>query len=214
MRDEYLAHGLAPDRVHTIPLFAAESCMNTAPGALVDVLFLGRMTDLKGPSLLLTAARAASSALGRPVSLVMAGDGPLRDALRASAATLSGVDASFPGWVDTRGRTDLFGRTALLAVPSVWPEPFGLVGLEAAAFGIPAVAFDVGGIREWLADGVNGRLIGAGDTAAMGEAIAALLKDSMERARLGAGARAASKRLSAEAHLSRLEAVLNRAQHS
>lgn len=214
MREEYLAHGVAPDRVQTIPLFAAEPARYTAAGALVDVLFLGRMTDLKGPSLLLSAVRAASSALGRRISVVMAGEGPLRDALRASASTLAGVDVSFPGWVDARVRNELFERTALLAVPSVWPEPFGLVGLEAAAFAIPAVAFDVGGIREWLDEGVNGRLIGAGDTAAMGAAIAALLKDPVERARLGAGARAASRRLSAEAHLSRLEAVLNRAQHA
>jgi glycosyltransferase involved in cell wall biosynthesis len=99
-------------------------------------------------------------------------------------------------------------------VPSVWPEPFGLVGLEAAVFGVPAVAFDVGGIREWLTDGASGRLVTRGDTAAMGDAIAALLRDSSERARLGAGARAASARLSPEAHLARLEAVLDGARRT
>jgi glycosyltransferase involved in cell wall biosynthesis len=213
MRAEYLAHGVAPDRLQAIPLFAAPSSANSAAGAPVDVLFLGRMTNLKGPSLLLKALRATASTLGRRVSVVMAGDGPLRDALRRTAATLPGVDAAFPGWVDERGRAELFGRVALLAVPSVWPEPFGLVGLEAAAFGIPSVAFDVGGIREWLADGENGRLISAGDTAAMGAAIAALLQDPLERTRLGVGARATWARLSPDAHLSRLEAVLDRAQH-
>jgi glycosyltransferase involved in cell wall biosynthesis len=116
--------------------------------------------------------------------------------------------------VDAHGRAELFARAALLAVPSVWPEPFGLVGLEAAGFGIPAIAFDVGGIREWLTDGVNGRLIAAGDAAEMGRAISALLQDPAERARLGAGARAASARLSPEAHLSRLEAVLDRARRA
>ena len=47
----------------------------------------------------------------------------------------------------------------LVAVPSLWPEPFGLVGLDAAALGRPAIAFDVGGIGEWLTDGVNGKLV-------------------------------------------------------
>jgi len=212
MREEYLAHGVAPDRVQTIPLFAAESAPRSGGGAPFDVLFLGRMTDLKGPSQLLDALKTASGTLGRRLSVVMAGDGPLRNDLRASASTLAGVEATFPGWVDPDGRSELFARTSLLAVPSVWPEPFGLVGLEAAAFGIPAVAFDVGGIREWLTDGVNGRLIAAGDTPAMGRAIAALLQDPAERARLGAGARAASARFSPEAHLSRLEAVLDQAR--
>ena len=214
MREEYLAHGVAPERVQAIPLFAVESSLRSGEGAPLDVLFLGRMTDLKGPSRLLDALRTASRTLGRRISVVMAGEGPRRDALRASAATLAGVEVTFPGWVDARGRAELFARAALLAVPSVWPEPFGLVGLEAAGFGIPAIAFDVGGIREWLTDGVNGRLITAGDAAEMGRAIAALLEDPAERARLGAGARAASARLSPEAHLSRLEAVLDRARRA
>ena len=214
MRDEYIAHGVPPDRVETIPLFAAAPPPCSGNGAAIDVLFLGRMTDLKGPAFLLDAARRAAAALGRPVSLVMAGDGPLRDALRADAAGQPGLDAAFPGWVDARGRGDLLRRAALLAVPSVWPEPFGLVGLEAAQFGVPAVAFDVGGIREWLTDGGNGRLIARADTAAMADAIVTLLRDPAERARLGAGARAAAARFSPDAHLSRLEAVLDGARRS
>ena len=50
----------------------------------------------------------------------------------------------------------------LLVVPSVWPEPFGLVGPEAAHHGVPSAAFAVGGIPEWLVDGVSGHLA-AGD---------------------------------------------------
>jgi glycosyltransferase involved in cell wall biosynthesis len=114
--------------------------------------------------------------------------------------------------VDPPTRTMLFGRARLLVVPSVWPEPFGLVGLEAAACGVPAVAFDVGGIGEWLTDGVNGRMVAAGDTAAMGDAIASLLSDRARRMRFADGARAAATRLSPEAHFSRLEAVLDRAR--
>ena len=46
----------------------------------------------------------------------------------------------------------------LLVVPSVWPEPFGSVGPAAAQHGIPAAAFAVGGIPQWLHEGVNGHL--------------------------------------------------------
>ena len=213
MRNEYLAHGLDAGAVHAIPLFAAPASRpRLASGSPIDVLFLGRMTDLKGPSLLLDAAGRASKALGRRLSIVMAGDGPLLGTLRTQAATLAGVDAEFPGWVDASARAALFARSSMLAVPSVWPEPFGLVGLEAATHGVPAIAFDVGGIREWLADGVNGRLIPAGDVAAMSDGFAAVLRDPAYRARLGDGAHAAAARLSPDAHLSRLEVVLDRAR--
>jgi glycosyltransferase involved in cell wall biosynthesis len=70
----------------------------------------------------------------------------------------------------------------------------------------------VGGIGEWLTDGVNGRLIEAGDTSAMADAMTALLRDPAQLARLGGGARAAAARFSPDAHLSRLETVLDRAR--
>jgi glycosyltransferase involved in cell wall biosynthesis len=42
--------------------------------------------------------------------------------------------------------------STLVAVPSLWPEPFGLMGIEAQARGRPVVAYDVGGISEWMGD--------------------------------------------------------------
>lgn len=212
MRGEFMTHGVAAERVHAIPLFVADAMRDASAEPSIDVLFLGRMTALKGPSRLLDALKRTARVLGRRMSVVMAGEGPLREALRDAAAETPGLDATFPGWVGPRARAELFGRAALLAVPSVWPEPFGLVGLEAAAFGVPAVAFDVGGIREWLTDDVNGRLIRANDTAAMSDAITALLRDPLARGRLGAGAHAAYARFTPEAHLSQLEAVLDRAR--
>lgn len=212
MRAEYVAHGVAVERVHAIPLFASPSPIPSAAASPIDVLFLGRMTDLKGPSLLLDAASRASKLLGRRVSVVLAGEGPLRGTLTNRSSRLDGVDVEFPGWVDAAARTALFARARVLGVPSIWPEPFGLVGLEAAACGVPSVAFGVGGIGEWLADGVNGRLIAAGDTAAMAGAIAGLLRDPAQRRRLSDGARTVAARLSPDAHLSRLEAVLDNAR--
>ena len=211
MRDEYVANGAGADRVHAIPLFASPSVAAPAAEPDVDVLFLGRLTDLKGPTLLLDAAQRASKTAGRRVSVVIAGEGPLRRVLGDRAAHLSGVAVEFPGWVDPSTRTALFQRSRMLAVPSVWPEPFGLVGLEAASCGVPAVAFDVGGIGEWLEDDVNGRLIRAGDTAAMADAIAALLRDPVQRTRLSSGARNMAARLSPDAHFARLETVLEHA---
>jgi glycosyltransferase involved in cell wall biosynthesis len=214
MRAEYLRAGIASDKVHAIPLFAPpHSAAGASAGAPpeIDVVFLGRMTPLKGPAVLIDAASHASARLGRRVSVVFGGEGPERNRLTALAAS-RGVDARFPGWVDPAGRDRLLRQAALLAVPSQWPEPFGLVGLEAGVFGTPAVAFDAGGIAEWLTDGENGRLIApALGAEGLGDAIAGVLGNPGLRRGLAAGARAAAARFSLEAHLRALTIVLEQA---
>ncbi len=214
MRREYLRYDVAADRVHTIPLFAAtDDVTSVAGGRPIDVLFIGRMTTLKGPDVLVRAAANASSVLGRPLHVVIAGDGQVRTEVEELARGFEAagmLSVEMPGWIDAGTRASLFGRAALVAVPSLWPEPFGLSGLEAAQHGVPAVAFDVGGVREWLADGVNGRLVdparGAGG---FGAGIAALLGDHGLRSRLSAGARRMAVTLSADAHIAALERVLS-----
>jgi glycosyltransferase involved in cell wall biosynthesis len=214
MRREYLRYALPPDRVHTIPLFSTPAVSRSADREPpIDVLFLGRMTPLKGAATLVRAVELAARAIGRPLKAVFAGEGPELERLAHLAREL-GVTAEFPGWVREEARAALLARASLVAIPSVWPEPFGLVGLEAAHFGVPAVAFDVGGIREWLTDGVNGRLADVrGGAPAIGEAIAAVLGDASTRAALASGARSAAARFSADAHLTKLEHVL-RPRHS
>lgn len=208
MRRQYAQQGVAGERLHAIPLFAAPAPFVIPDGPTIDVLFLGRMTRLKGGELLLHAVQRASRSLGRAIAVTLAGDGPERQALERRARVL-GVRASFPGWVDPERRTRLFARATLLAVPSIWPEPFGLVGLEAAPFGVPAVAFDVGGISAWLTHDHNGLLVPAHTGAGgLGDAIAAVLRDSVLRLRLANGARAAAARLTADAHVAALESVL------
>jgi glycosyltransferase involved in cell wall biosynthesis len=214
MRDEYLAAGVRPDHVHAIPLFApphVTGAMANEGLRPIDVLFLGRMTRLKGPDVLVEAAGRASARLGRRLSVVFAGEGPEREPLRALAAA-RGIDARFPGWVAPAERDRLLRDAAILAVPSRWPEPFGLVGLEGGVFGTPAVAFDAGGIAEWLTDGENGRLIlPARGAVGFGDALADILASPDLSRRLGAGARAAAARFSLDAHVRQLLAVLARA---
>ncbi len=160
-----------------------------ASGEPDTVLFAGRMTTLKGGDVLIRAAARASRLLGRPVRLLMAGDGPQKDAWRSLAKSLR-VELEMTGWIAHEDRARVYGRAVLVAVPSLWPEPFGLVGLDAAALGRPAIAFDVGGIREWLTDGVNGRLVepAAGEQG-LASALASLLRQC-RRARADGSKRA------------------------
>jgi glycosyltransferase involved in cell wall biosynthesis len=189
MRREYLAAGVPGSRVHAIPLFAPDRIERAPVAPATDrVVFLGRMTALKGGDILVQAVAGASRLLGRPVALTMAGDGPARLAWAKQAARAR-VVTEFPGWLEPPALVRLLSTASVIAVPSTWPEPFGLVGLEAAACGVPAVAFDVGGIREWLHDDVNGLLAGTQiDARPVGEALARILRDRALRERLAAGA--------------------------
>ena len=103
---------------------------------------------------------------------------------------VEGVTVEFVGWVDGQQREALWKTFHLLVVPSVWPEPFGLVGLEAGRHAIPVAAFDVGGIAEWLTDGVNGRLARGRRPVAshLADAIVGCLRDDSEYRRLRQGA--------------------------
>ena len=202
--------GMARHRVDAVPLFSTVAPVANVREAEPDtVLFAGRMTSLKGGDVLVAAAARASHVLGRAVRVIFAGDGPQRDAWERLSRSL-GVDAEFVGWVDEASRPQVFSRAAIAVVPSLWPEPFGLVGLDAAALGRPAVAFDVGGIGEWLEEGRNGRLVepGAGE-AGLAAAIVSLLSSPAERARMAEEALAVARRLTVAAHVDRLEPLLH-----
>ena len=212
MKREYIRHGLDPGAIHVNPLFptcdvAPEPLQ---PGPQPSVVFMGRMTALKGGDVLVRAVAAASRRLPSPIRLTMVGEGPQRPEWQKLAADLA-IDCIFTGWQTGAERFDALPRADLLAVPSTWPEPFGLVGLEAAAFGVPAIAFDVGGISEWLRPGVNGVLVPANPPRA--EALADALVDVFSRraelAAMRRGALAVAREMSLARHLDRLEQIFS-----
>ena len=105
----------------------------TPPPAEPTVMFLGRMTSLKGGDLLIGAVDIARRRLGRPIHLVMAGDGPRRQRMGGARGPLARDSARFPAGSHGDARQAWLARASVAALPSTWPEPFGLVGLEAAA---------------------------------------------------------------------------------
>ena len=217
MRDEFSRYADLAGRVTTIPLFTSGPAAVTSSRTL-DVVFLGRLTPLKGADLMLDALGETGSTLGRPVNAMIAGEGPSRAALQSKAAALraSGtVNAELPGWIDAARRDAALARASVLALPSRWPEPFGLVGLEAARFGVPTVAFDTGGIRTWLTPGVNGLLVPpAAGASGFAAAIASLLRDPVRLTALSAGATAAAARFSTAAHVQSLTRILSECRSS
>jgi glycosyltransferase involved in cell wall biosynthesis len=207
MAAEYSRHGVPPERLVCAPLFPTITNAGSPRPAPVDpvVLFAGRMTRLKGGDVLVRAVAVANRALARPARIAFAGVGPEQEHWAGLAREL-GVSAAFHGWVSGAERIAVLRSASVVAVPSLWPEPFGLIGLEAAVHGVPAVAFEVGGIGEWLRDGVNGRMVQECASAeALGATLASMLSTPGEIDRLGAGALRVAASLGIDAHLEILE---------
>ena len=70
-----------------------------------------------------------------------------------------------------------YREASVVAVSSVWPEPIATIGLEVLRYALPVVAFDAGGISDWLVDGHNGFLVPWMDKAAYARSLERLLLD-------------------------------------
>ena len=227
MRHEAIGHGVDPVRAVRLPLFAPTerqgTSENTSDVRAVEgrsdsgehqwhLLFAGRMERLKGGEVLLDALAKLEPLRQRRLLVTFAGDGRERDKWERLAAGLSSseIEVRFVGSFSPSERARVFEGVDLLVVPSVWPEPFGLIGLEAAIAGNPAIAFDVCGIGDWLSDGVTGRLLPK--TTRWSAALASGIDDCLSvPARLrewGAAARLAATSRMLPAHVDALEAVL------
>lgn len=216
MAAEHRRHGVAGDRLHLVPLFPPGAARDPAPPAPRPrsdrVLFVGRLTRVKGAAALPAVLARAAADLGRRLTLVVAGDGPERPEVEAEARRHA-VPAEFLGWVDADRRAAEMRAADTLAVPGVWPEPFGLVGIEAGCVGLPAVGYATGGITDWLTPGVTGEAAPGDnpDPAALAAAVVRALADESHRHRLATGAWEMARRYTPEAHLGGLLPVLSAA---
>lgn len=178
-----------------------------SPGEF-NLLFSGRMEYLKGAHVFMDALPAVAGALDTPLCVTFAGDGRERRGLERKAKRVSNpkLQIEFAGWVDRPRIEALLRSSDLLVVPSLWPEPFGLVGPEAGQFGVPVAAFDVGGIHDWLVDGVNGYLAAGNPptSAGLAQAIIKCLRDPLVHARLRIGAVEISQQFNIKNHLTAL----------
>lgn len=117
------------------------------------LLFVGKWDTNKGAHLLPQAIKRS----GVSLSLVLAGDGPLRDSLEAEATKL-GLDFRFHNWLDNDAVLTLMRHARLLVFPSAWQEPLSRVLLEGCAAGAAIVALNTGGTGDIIQHGVSGWL--------------------------------------------------------
>ncbi len=167
------------------------------------VVFAGRLVLPKGVDVLIRAVARVDA------DLVICGTGRREPKLRALAARVGIAErVHFKGWMGPEQLAQELADASVLAVPSLWPEPFGIVGIEAFSAGRPAVGSATGGIVDWLKDGVCGIAVAPGDVNALARALERLLGDPQLQRTMGlAGRELVAERFSAQRHVATLLAA-------
>lgn len=193
------ARRVAPDvsiAVSPMPVDLRHFAPPKAPvAARSGILFVGRLNAQKGLADLLEAMRSPAMRAhdaqrsGEPTMLDVVGDGPDRAALQAHASSLGLAErVRWYGALPQPALVPLYQGARALAIPSR-EEGLGLVAVEAQLCGTPVVAYADGGLVDVVRPDHGGTLVTAGDTRALGEALAGLLADEVAAEQRGMAAR-------------------------
>jgi glycosyltransferase involved in cell wall biosynthesis len=213
LRKLVLSWGIPPDRVSVLPnpvpvlpdLAERDELRRELGLNGATLAFAGRLTAQKSLTRALDAVAAADG-----VHLVIAGDGPDREALERHARDLGVAGrVSFLGAQPRRRIVELFRAADASILSSSW-ENFPHTVVEALAVGTPVLAMEAGGVGEVVRDGVNGLLVPAGDGAALADAIRRYFADDALRERLRAAAASSVAAYAPERVFGELEATLRR----
>jgi glycosyltransferase involved in cell wall biosynthesis len=151
MAETFAAHGIRAD---VMPNFVESGGDGARPGFAerAGILFVGRLTEEKGARDAIALARALPD-----VAVTMVGHGPLEDVAMRAAHELANLECT--GLLSADAVVRRIRSSRVLAVPSRWEEPAGLVALEAMAEGTPVIAYASGGLAEYVSDAGAGLVV-------------------------------------------------------
>lgn len=208
MKGELLRNGFEGERIEVHPP-ATQAPGETIASSFSDrnlIVYAGQVIRGKGVDVLLEAL----SLVKTPFRCVILGDGNHRAYCEALSRRLGLADrVSFTGFVPQPELAAYYREASVAVLSSVWPEPFGAVGLEAMRHGLPVVGFDAGGIREWLVSGYNGYLVPWMDRAAFAERVEELLINKKRAREMGQrGCRLVQNKFNFASYISNVETTL------
>ena len=213
MQKELARNGFDPEKIQVLP-----PCVQSYPQKLQSfpsqpsILFVGQLIKGKGVDILLEAYALLLQKTGSSIPLHIIGRGNEEQALQTMAKDASyKALVQFHGWVAHDELAQAYDNATVVVIPSRWPEPFGMVGVEAMLRQRPVVGADVGGIPDWLKDGKNGFLFPPNDPRALCEALFTLTSDLQQAKDMGeTGKKLAEELFSYEAYIHELEHLLEK----
>ena len=210
MRDELLNNGFDASRIEIhapVPRMGDPNLRSSFSDRNL-ILYAGQIIRGKGVDLLLRAL----ARLKTPFECVILGDGNHKATCEALSKDLGLSDrVTFKGFIPQEELKGYYRECSVVAISSVWPEPIATIGLEVMRYALPVVAFDAGGIRDWLTDGKTGFLVPWSDVDQYAARIDQLLQDKPLARRLGEnGLKFVSERYDFDGYIGDLEAMFAR----
>lgn len=172
------------------------------------LMYAGRLEKFKGIDSLIRAMPSVLLEIPE-VTLRIAGEGDFYDELRELCIELKIENkVVFLKHLNGKALYKEYARCTLFVFPSVWPETFGKVGIEAMSIGRPVIATDVGGIRDWLIDGKNGYLVEPNRPSQITARVVTLLKDKKKTQEMAYAAIKTADKFSIENMAANIESLI------
>ncbi|HEY3898845.1 MAG TPA: glycosyltransferase family 4 protein [Chthoniobacter sp.] len=210
MRDELINNGFDPARIEIHAPVPREGDPNLRSNFSERnlIIYAGQIIRGKGVDVLLEALAKVKT----PFECIILGDGNHRAKCEQLSQRLGLADrVHFKGFVPQEELKNYYRECSVVALSSVWPEPIATIGLEVMRYALPVVAFDAGGIKDWLLDGKNGYLVPWMDRTAFAGRIDELLQNKAQARRMGeAGLRLVSERYDFQVYIASLEEMFSR----
>lgn len=208
--DRYVRAGFECERIVVVPNGVDTDRFRPTghgePRDGVRITFAGYFGAHKGVSTLL----AALALLPAGVTLELAGEGPEEPAYRAQVEALGlGDRVRFAGKVPPAAMAEVYARSDIVVLPSVWDENQPVCLMEAMAAGLPVVASRRGGIPEIVEHRGNGLTFQAGDVGELAARLAELVADPARRAAMGRAGRERVERCTHDRQAERLLALFD-----
>lgn len=191
IKELLVQNGIPKEKIHLI-FPCAKNLLNTLNTKIPKasyiirnktILYFGRITALKGIYELVEIFKLLRN---QTFKLFVYGIGPDTENLKKFIRD-KGLEEKIilKGYFLDEEKNSILSRARVFIMPSLWREGFGMVGVEAMANRLPIVAYDVGGIRDWLYDGENGFLISYKDKAEMAKKVDILINDTKLAEKMG-----------------------------